>query len=93
MVSACLPAVTVLKRSAIGGLTSFAPAGSLSTISVAPTAFRGKRDGRGVQIEEASKPYADASPILRKSGGKTELLVPVKPFGGQESRIVQEFVW
>jgi mono/diheme cytochrome c family protein len=36
---------------------------------------------------------ADAEPLLRKSAGKTELLVPLKRAGDRESRIVQEFVW
>jgi hypothetical protein len=36
---------------------------------------------------------ADAPPILRKSAGKTELLVPVLPAGDGRARIVQEFAW
>jgi mono/diheme cytochrome c family protein len=35
----------------------------------------------------------DSSPILRKTSGKTELLVPIRSFGDQDTRIVQEFVW
>lgn len=36
---------------------------------------------------------AASAPIVRKSGGKTELLVPVGHGGGRETRIVQEYLW
>jgi hypothetical protein len=36
---------------------------------------------------------ADATPVLRTSDGKAELLLPVRHVGGRQSRIVQEFVW
>ena len=36
---------------------------------------------------------ADNAPVLRKTEGKTELLVPVRQTGDRETRIVQEFAW
>ena len=35
---------------------------------------------------------APATPVIRKSNGKMELLVPVR-FQDSHSQIVQEFVW
>ena len=36
---------------------------------------------------------ADATPLVRKSDGKTELLVPVAARRRQGAKIVQEFAW
>jgi hypothetical protein len=35
---------------------------------------------------------ADAPPVIRRSGDKMELLVPVR-FKGNSAKIVQEYVW
>ena len=48
---------------------------------------------RALDDEWKLRVQPDAGAFLRKSEGKTELLVPAWRPGDPESKVVQEFVW